>query len=404
MSQGTTPSTPYNLLDPEVIANPYPLYQRLRSEAPVYWHEGMQAWLISRYADVTSLLRDQRFSSKLTSPDQVEREERRQIEEMMSDLLLFSDPPAHTRLRSLLELAFDSFAQRMRPRIEQITDGLLDAIQDSGRMDIIGDLADPLIFTVLTEFLGVPVNNGVQFRQWMFSFFALMTNAPTTPEQKQEMLQNLVAMTDYFRGIIKQRLKEPKEDVISALIQAEKQGDKLSQQQLLINSILLLIGGHAPTINMLGNGLLALLRHPDQIQKLADNPILIESAVEELLRYDCSLHWATRRATEDIKVHEQLIRKGQIALFGLGSANHDQTQFPDCNNLDISRTVNRHLAFGDGPHACIGVPLLRPQLQISINTILRRLKRLRLETDSLEWVGAPIFRGLKFLPVTFELS
>ena len=397
-------SPTYNLLDPEVLANPYPLYQRLRSEAPVYWHEGENAWLISRYNDVTKLLRDPRFTAV---PLDVEWESRRRLMKVLSDIMQFEDPPCHTHIRGLVEKAFFPLFPKIRERSQEILDSLLDNFQESGNIDLIRDLAEPFAFATITELMGVSFDDRAQFRQWYESFvrFAVITShSPTTEEEDQQILEHMQAMTEYVRKIVKQRSQEPKDDVITALIYAEVEDEKLSEQAIIVNCMQMTFGGFIPTVCGVGIALLLLLRYPDEMQKLQDNPTLIHSALEECLRYETFTQWVKRRATENIELHGHLIHKNQIVLFGLGSANHDETRFPEPDRFDISRTDNQHVSFSFGPHTCIGASFSRMMMQIVINTIIYRLRDMRLKTDGLEWNLSPSFRVPVSLPVTFEPS
>ncbi len=395
----------YNFLDPEVIANPYPLYYRLRTQVPVYWDEERQTWLITRYANAIQVLSDsQRFSSKITVAPPDISEQRRQIMDNIANPVLLIDPPTHTRVRGLMEKAYtQNSINEMRERLQQSVDSLLNKVQESGRMDIVHDLAAPLSFiTVMTELLGISVKETSQFSQWAFDFGRIIGNAPSTPEEDQQILKSLLQMNEFFGTMIEERRQKPKSDFITALSLARSQGEQLSQQELISNIIMMFSAALAPSNFMIGNSILALLRNPDQMQKLQDHPSLIESAVDEFLRYESPIQWPIRRATENIELHGQLIRKDQIVLIGIGAANRDQTQFPEPDRLDITRRDNRHLAFGHGPHLCIAWLLARLQGQIAINTLLQRTHGLRLEINNPEWVGAPALRGLRSLPVTFS--
>lgn len=396
---------PCSLLDPEVAVNPYPFYQKLRAEAPVYWDEGIKAWLISRYADVAALLRDQRFTSMPLN--NVEWETRPRIMEVLTDVMQFQDPPKHTLIRGLIERVYNPLVPKIRARTQQLVDGLLDVVQNGGHMDLIQDFAASFPFTIVTELVGVQGEDRVQFQQWANSFarFALFTShAPTTPEEEQQLLENIQAFANYIRAIVEQRRKEPKEDLITALIHVEVDGYKLSEKAVVSNCVQLSTAGFIPITDMFGNGMLALLRHPDQMQKLLEDPTLLGPTIEELIRYDTFLQWVPRRVTEDIELHGQLIHKNQIVQFGLGSANHDETQFYEPDRFDITRTDYRHVGFGGGSHMCLGASLVRLVVPIAVKTVLHRLKNLRLITDDLVWVGTPAFRILESLPVTFEHS
>ncbi|MBE9171130.1 cytochrome P450 [Pleurocapsales cyanobacterium LEGE 06147] len=394
----------YSLLDPELAVDPYPIYKKLRAEAPIYWDEQSQAWLVSRYTDVKALIGDPRISSV---PRPLEWESRRRLMEALADIMQFSDPPTHTHIRGLVESAYFPLFVKMRGRIQQLVNNLLDAVQESGRMDLISDLANPLPFTIITELIGYKVEDPKRFRKWFDSFarFAIVTShSPTTEKEDRQILEDLLEMTDFFHAIVEQRRREPKDDLITALIQAEVNGKKLSTQGILTNAIQLTAGGYIPMTSLLGHALLALLRHPDQMQKLQADPKLLDSAIEESLRYDSFVQWVTRRANTDIELHGQLIRKDQIFQFGYGSANRDEAQFPNADRFDITRKDNNHLGFGFGPHTCVGALFTRLQMQIVVGTIMRRMRGMRLETNNIEFIGTPTFRIPTSLPVTFEPS
>jgi cytochrome P450 len=324
--------------------------------------------------------------------------------ENITNPALLIDPLSHTRVRGLMEKAYtQSNINAIRKRLQKLADDLLDKVQTRGHMDIVHDLAAPLSFTtIMTELLGIPVKATEQFSQWAFDFGRILGNAPTTPEDDQQILKSLWEMNNFFGAIIEQRRQEPKPDFITALIMAKDQGNQLSQQELISNISLMFTAALTPSNFAISNGILALLRNPEQMQKLQDYPSLIESAVDEFLRYESPIQWCMRRATEDIKLHGQLIHKDQVVLVGIGAANYDPAQFSNPDQLDITRADNRHLAFGHGPHLCIGWILARIQAQIAINTVLRRMQGLSLKIDSLVWVGAPALRGPASLSVTFS--
>ncbi len=399
---------PQTLLAPEVIANPYPFYQRLRAEAPIFWDEGWNVHVITRYDDVKSIQRDSRFSA--IPPREPDWEPRRRILELLNgNLLMFNDLPAHIRIRGLMEKAFDPLVPGMRDLIQQTTDSLLDAARDKGQMDLFSDFAIPLPLTVQSAFVGVPASDSGQLTQWLASTANCVCGTgyvPTTPADDQQVLNDLQSLVDYLRPLIEQRRQNPRNDLITALVQAEYQGDKLNQQELIISAMVLTMGSFLSITVALSNCLVGLLQHPDQLQKLRDNPGLIESAVEELLRYESQVQFSPRRATEDVELHGQAILKDQVVMIGIGSANHDESQFPNADQLDITRANNRHLAFGGfGPHMCIAQALARIHVQTAVGTVVRRLKGLHPATDNLVWLGAPIapaFRSVGSLPVVFE--
>jgi cytochrome P450 len=398
-----------DLFDPAFKADPYPTYARLRSSAPVYraaLPDGRGVWLITRYEDVLAVLKDQRFVKDwrgALTPEQLAQVP--PIPEVMKPLsqnMLDTDPPDHERLRALVSKAFTPrLIERLRPRVQAISDGLLDAVQDRGEMDLIDDYAFPLPITVIAELLGVPAEDRNNFREW--SDAAVSGNA--SQEYMEEILiPHMQAFTDYLRALFKDKRANPADDLVSALVRAEEAGDRLSEDELLGMVFLLLVAGHETTVNLIGNGVLALLQHPDQLRKLKEDPSLIKPAIEELLRYDGPVETSTERfAREDVEIGGQVIPRGEMVLVVLAAADHDPERFSDPDDLDITRTDNRHLAFGKGIHHCLGAPLARMEGQIAISTLLRRMPNLRLKgpPESLSWRPGMILRGLRGLPVEF---
>ena len=398
-----------DLFDPVFKADPYPTYARLRSSAPVHratMPDGRGVWLITRYEDVLAVLKDERFvknwRSALTPEQRAEIPPIPEVMKPLSQNMLDTDPPDHERLRALVSKAFTPrLIERMRPRVQAIADGLLDAVQDRGGMDLIDDYAFPLPITVIAELLGVPAEDRNNFREW--SDAAVSGNA--SQEYLEEILiPHMQAFTDYLRALFEEKHANPRDDLVSALVQAEEAGDKLSEDELLGMVFLLLVAGHETTVNLIGNGVLALLQHPDQLRKLKDDPSLIKPAVEELLRYDGPVETSTERfAREDVDMGRTVIPRGEMVLVVLAAADHDPERFSDPDDLDITRTDNRHLAFGKGIHHCLGAPLARMEGQIAISTLLRRMPNLRLNepAESLSWRPGMILRGLRGLPVEF---
>ena len=398
-----------DLFDPTFKADPYPTYASLRSSAPVYraaLPDGRGVWLITRYEDVLAVLKDKRFVKDwrgALTPEQLAQVP--PIPEVMKPLsqnMLDTDPPDHERLRALVSKAFTPrLIERLRPRVQAISDGLLDAVQDRGEMDLIDDYAFPLPITVIAELLGVPAEDRNNFREW--SDAAVSGNA--SQEYMEEILiPHMQAFTDYLRALFEEKRANPGDDLVSALVRAEEAGDRLSEDELLGMVFLLLVAGHETTVNLIGNGVLALLQHPDQLRKLKEDPSLIKPAIEELLRYDGPVETSTERfAREDVEIGDQVIPRGEMVLVVLAAADHDPERFSDPDELDITRTDNRHLAFGKGIHHCLGAPLARMEGQIAISTLLRRMPNLRLEgsPESLSWRPGMILRGLRGLPVEF---
>jgi cytochrome P450 len=398
-----------DLFDPSFKADPYPTYARLRSSAPVYrtaLPDGRGVWLITRYEDVLAVLKDQRFvkdwRAALTPEQLAQVPPIPEVMKPLSQNMLDTDPPDHERLRALVSKAFTPrLIERLRPRVQAISDGLLDAVQDRGEMDLIDDYAFPLPITVIAELLGVPAEDRNNFREW--SDAAVSGNA--SQEYMEEILiPHMQAFTEYLRALFEEKRANPGDDLVSALVRAEEAGDRLSEDELLGMVFLLLVAGHETTVNLIGNGVLALLQHPDQLRKLKEDPSLIKPAVEELLRYDGPVETSTERfAREDVEIGGQVIPRGEMVLVVLAAADHDPQRFPDPDELDITRTDNRHLAFGKGIHHCLGAPLARMEGQIAISTLLRRMPNLRLKgsPESLSWRPGMILRGLRGLPVEF---
>ncbi len=396
----------YNPFVPEVHANPYPVYRRLRAEDPVHWSALMEAWVLTRYNDVVAVLTDRRFSADRRQAQNRFAQETMRVQEEFgpfgrTQTMLTSDPPAHTRLRKLVSKAFTvRMVERMRPHIQEIVDELLDTVQGSGRLDIIHDLAYPLPVIVIAEMLGVPPQNRGEFKRWSDDIVATLGGPFVAPELLERARKSVNELADYFRGVIAERRREPREDLVSGLIAAEEQGQVLSEDEMLATAMLLLIAGNETTTNLIGNGMLALLRNPDQMQRLRDDPSLIQVAVEELLRHDGPVQGTGRVATEELEIDGRKIKTGQVVFMLLAAANRDPARFENPDALDIGRWDNPHLAFGDGIHFCLGAPLARTEGQIAIGTLLRRFPNPRLETEELEWGGSFILRGLKSLPVS----
>lgn len=397
-----------NLHNPEVRANPYPFYTQLRSQDPVHWDEAMGFWVLTRYADIASVYADTRFSRAQGLRRGFERlpEAEQRIAEPVyhsfSKTMFYSDPPYHTRLRGLVNNAFTPNAvEQMRPHVQRMVDSLLDAVQTQGEMDAIHDLAHPLPILVISQMLGLPAEERGRFKQWSDDLFAILGSVPHAPESMERASRSLAELTDYLTTLSHSRRQQPQNDLISALVGVVEEGQRLTQEELIANVTILLSAGHETTSNLIGNGLLALLRNPDQMQKLRDHPKLVPSAVEEMMRYDNPVQIAYRSAAEDIEIGGKYMRKGQLVNSVLAAGNRDPERFSEPDQFDISRDEGRQLGFGLGIHFCIGAPLVRLEAQIAFSTILRRFPELHLATENLEWQEHPIFRGVKSLPLTF---
>lgn len=366
-------------------------------------------WLATNYDDVIAILKDTRFT---LDRQKIESSEERQSATSESAPryvpligmrhLLNTDPPDHTRLRSLVSKAFTPrMIEQLRPRIQQITDELLDAVQSQGRMDLIADFAYPLPITVISEMLGVPPKDRKPFRAWTQ---AIVQGQSTVQEREAAGMAAEEAFITYIKTLLAEKRAHPDNDLTSGLVRAEENGDTLSENELISMIFLLITAGHETTVNLIANGTLALLEHPEQMNQLRADPTLLPSAIEELLRYTAPVSLsAVRWASEDIAVHDKVIRKGEMVRCALLGANTDPQQFPDPAVLDILRRENQHVAFGKGVHYCLGAPLARLEGQIAIGTLLRRLPHLRLAQDpeQLAWKEAGSLRVLVALPVAF---
>lgn len=412
--QAQPPRVDYS--DPEFSQNPYPTYTRLRAQEPVHrlttGPDGPRIWLVTRHEDVEQVLRDPRIAKDLRnalSADQFAALP--PIPGVMKllfwDHLLAKDPPDHTRLRKLVSKSFTPrFIEGRRERIQAITDGLLDAVEDRARqtgrrdMDFIEDFAFPLPITVIAEMLGVPAADRDRFRAWTDTVVSFEPGE----EYAERRVPRLEEFTRYLRDLFAEKRANPGDDLASGLVRAEEEGDALSEDEMLAMVFLLIVAGHETTVNLIGNGTLALLTHEDQLAKLKADPDLIGPAVEELLRYDGPVETSTHRyAAEDVEIGGTTIPKGDGVLVVLSSANRDPAYFEDPDRLDIARERNHHLAFGKGIHYCLGAPLARLEGQIAFGTLFRRMPELGLAVrpEELSWRPGSIIRGLRGLPLTF---
>lgn len=393
----------------EFEQNPYPIYHELRERDPVYWSDLWGCWVLTRYDDVVSTMQDfKRFSSKGRFTRVIEGELPEPVLEKIAPLirhystgLINVDPPDHTRLRTLVHKAFSPrVLERLRSHIQEITDELLDEVQSRGEMEVIREFAYPLPVIVIAELMGVPQEDRDRLKGWSGRIIEFMATPRPSAEVMLRSQEALLELREYFRGIYDQRRKEPREDLIGNLVEVEEAGNKLTEEELLSTCVTILIGGHETTTNLISSGLYALLQHPDALLRLKRNPSLIETAVEEFLRYEGPFQRNRRVVMEDLDLRGKRIQKGQLVLQFVGAANRDPEEFPDPDRLDIERQPNRHVAFGYGVHYCLGAALSRIEAPIAINTILNRMPDLKLAMDAVTWNNA-VFRGLEALPVAF---
>jgi pimeloyl-[acyl-carrier protein] synthase len=398
----------YRLLDPEVLANPYPLYQQFRSEDPVHWDPFLHAWVVTRYADVVYVLHH--FSANRTpTPEHLSTmglAALNPIAQVMVRQMLFLDPPDHTRLRALASAAFTPRrVERLRSHIQEIVDGLIEAVVAKGHMDVIADFASPAPAIITAEMLGVPVEDHQQLKDWSADFAEMLGNFQHNPDRFPRVLRSVEEMCSYFRSAMKEQRLHPREGLVSAMMEAKVDGAALTEEEIIANLIVTMVGGQETTTNLIGNGVLTLLRNPSEMERLRSDSSLIASAVEELLRYESPSQHTARLAPADVELGAKQIRKRQAVIAVMGAANRDPERFPDPDRLDLSRADNRHLAFGWAAHFCFGAALARMEGQIAFETLLRRLPNLQLDpTARLVWRDNLGLRGLTSLPVYFDKS
>ena len=402
----------FNPFLPEFRTNPYPIYHRLRSENPIHRSSFGDDWVLTRYQDVKTILRDRRVSSH-DRPNLIAQKSKylqnqgknlNALAEASNKFLFYTNPPSHTRLRRLVSQAFSPTAiERMRPQIQKIVDSYLEKVRDRGKIDIIADLAEPLPVQVIARLLGIPANDARdQLHQWAQTLSRILDSLVSL-EEYEAINQAIEEFQDYLRNLIARREKDPQDDLISYLIAARDENDKLSQDEVSSTCIVLFMTGEETTINSIGNGMLALLHHPEQMDKLKKEPEIIQKAVEETLRYDSPVQMTSRLVCETLEIGGQTIEKGKKILLCLGAANRDPDRFPDPDRFDILRQQNHHLAFGDGIHRCLGAALAHLQAEIAITALVQQLPNLELASDKLAWRRNIVLRGLKTLPVTFSV-
>ncbi|MET3942004.1 cytochrome P450 [Paenibacillus sp. PvP094] len=382
----------------EFTQNPYPVYEKLRETDPVFkvmFPHGEFGWIITRYEDAVEVLKDQRFSKDVAKRYGPENQT------VFVNNMLFSDPPDHRRLRGLVQKAFTpKLVADMRSHIQDIADDLLNKIGSRDKMNLIDEYAFPLPIIVISEILGVPVEDQDKFRVWSNSIIDASSS-----DHAEMFEQHAKEFTEYLTDWFAKVRENPGKDLISQLVIAEESGQQLTENELLGVVSLLIIAGHETTVNLIGNGVLALLEHPEQRDLLIQKPELIHNAVEEMLRYNGPVEFSTSRwALEDVEFRGQNIAKGELVIVALDSANRDTEKFKDADIFDITREKSQHLAFGKGIHLCLGAPLARLEGEIAISTLLARYPKIQLQTDvtELEWRPGMIVRGLKELPVQLK--
>ncbi len=397
------PLSLYHLLDPDVLANPYPLYARLREEDPVHWDPYLHAWVVTRYEDVVTVLYRYR-AGRTPDPERLAElgmEQLTPIAALMVRQMLFLDPPDHSRVRRLAAHAFTPRrVAQLREHIQGIADRLIDDLVGEPRFDVMAKLANPLPAIVTAEMLGVPTADHELLKGWSQDFAEMLGNFQHNPGRAAKVLQSVEAMVAYFQDAVRREATRPTQGLINALTTAEVDGDRFTEEEVIANVIVTMVGGQETTTNLIGNGLLALLRQPDQLARLRGEPELMPSAVEELLRYESPSQHTARLAPTDAELGGHPIPEGTAVIAVMGAGNRDPERFGDPDRLDLGREDNRHLAFGWAAHFCFGAPLARLEGQIAFATLLDRFPELSLTPgEEITWRPNLGLRGLTALNV-----
>lgn len=397
---------PFDLTTPAALADPFPIYRRLREDDPVHWSEAHGGWLLTRHDDVSRALKDPRFSARRSGavferlPAEL-RDATRPLQRAFSQWMLMMDPPDHSRIRGLVSKAFaPALAAALAPRVHAIVDEALDRVAGAGRLELMRDLAQPLPAIVIAELLGVDARDHHLIKAWSDDL-VLMELGPRGFLQAQA---SVLAMTAYLADVVAARRREPRADLISQLLAAEEAGQFLDEDELLANCVLVLFAGHETTTNLIGNGILELLRHPDQLAIVRDEPALTAAAVEELLRFHGPVQRVRRTLLEPVELRGKQLAAGDAVWILVGAANRDPEVFDDPDRLDVRRRPGRHLTFGLGAHFCAGAALARVEGPIAIAAILRRLPGLRAAFDDVRWRPDLSFRGVVALPLAFDAA
>ncbi|WP_267412870.1 cytochrome P450 [Bacillus sp. GC_Bacil_1] len=396
-----------NLASAQFKEDAYEIYKESRKKQPILFVNQVEIgkeWLITRYEDALPLLKDNRLKKDWTnvfSQDIKNMYLSVDDSDHLTTHMLNSDPPNHSRLRSLVQKAFTpKMIAQLDGRIQRIADDLISDIERKGTLNLVDDYSFPLPIIVISEMLGIPKEDQAKFRIWSHAVIA----SPETPEEIKETEKQLSEFITYLQYLVDIKRKEPKEDLVSALILAESEGRKLSARELYSMIMLLIVAGHETTVNLITNTVLALLENPNQLQLLKDNPKLIDSAIEEGLRYYSPVEVTTARwAAEPFQIHDRTIEKGDMVVIALASANRDETVFENPEVFDITRENNRHIAFGHGSHFCLGAPLARLEAKIAITTLFNRMPELQIKgnREEIKWQGNYLMRSLEELPLTF---
>lgn len=397
----------FQLLDPAVHADPFPFYRRLREEAPVMWDPFMHTWVVTRYEDVHFVLKE--FSADRT-PDPKKMEalglpSLGPVADLMARQMLFLDAPDHTRLRKLCMSAFTPRrVDAMEDKVREIAHDLIDKAVQGGECELIADFAEPFPAIVTAGLLGVPLEDHRQLKAWSATFAEMLGNFQHNPDRVRDVLKCVADMTGYFRDAVREQERNPHDGLIRSLMDAEVDGQRLSEDEVIANTIVTMVGGQETTTNLIGNGLLTLTRQPDKMAQLRAHPEIIESAVEELLRYETPSQHTARIVKQDTEIGGKLMKKGEAVMAVMAAGNRDPERFPNPDELDLTRTDNRHLAFGWAAHFCFGAALARMEARISYLALLARMEDIRVAVpeSKLEWRTNSGLRGLSALPLAFR--
>jgi pimeloyl-[acyl-carrier protein] synthase len=393
------------LLKPEVLANPYALYRALREYDPVHWDPYMHAWVVTSYPEVVMVLTN--YSADRTpSPAYLDRlglSVMKPFAEVMLQQMMFMDGAMHSRLRNICAAAFTPRrVEELRTVIDSIANELIDKVSASGRMEVIVDFANPLPAIVTAKLLGVPIEDHEQLHAWVLDLAEVLGNFQHHPDRLEQIVRSLEDLKSYVAARMEEQRKCPTSGLIYSLMTAEVDGHRLSDEEVIANTIITLIGGHETTTNLIASGFLTLLRNPESLQQLRDRPEIVGSAVEELLRFESPVQHTARIAPADMQLGGKTIQKGSRVVAVLAAANRDPNRFPDPDRLDLLRPDNRHLAFGWAAHFCFGAPLARMEGQIAFGVLLRRLPRATLLDETLDWRANAGLRGLTKLNISFD--
>jgi pimeloyl-[acyl-carrier protein] synthase len=392
-------------MEPEVMASPYGLYRELRETDPVHWDPFLHSWIVTRHADIVTVLTRLSADRTLTAKrlEDMGLAAMNPIIQVMAKQMLFRDPPYHTRLRTLCAAAFTpARVAVLRGHIQDIADSLIDRFIGRGTADIVTEMAEPMPAIVTAEMLGVPVRDHEKLKQWSIDFAEILGNFLHDRDRVARVAASVRDMTEYFREAIARQETDPHEGLVLSLVRAEVDGSRLTEEEIIANCILTMIGGQETSTNLIGSGLLTLLRHPEQMRMVQDDPSLIPSAVEELLRFESPIQHTARVTQEDFTLGGKLIRKGQTVVAVLAAGNRDPERFANPDVLDLKRGDKGHLAFGWAAHFCFGAPLARLEGQIAFGTLLRRVKNMELASEDFVWRENLGLRGLSGLPIRFD--